>query len=611
MPDPRWPTAVHELILDASELLPFDFLRTGDRLGRAVVKIQCEDGAVGTGFLVAPGILLTNNHVLPDVRTATGSYALANYESYPTSDALGRPAVAPLDPTVLFISNPDLDFTFCGVQGLDFLGTIPIDRNSSHISLLEYVNIIQHPRGRPKEVALQDNRVVKADNVVLHYACDTEPGSSGSPVFNNRWRLVALHHASVITDSPEGRFAANADPSSRYLNEGIRLSAIATWLETAEANTIERREQAKRLRSVFSGLDPQIGFFGALGRKACGKTAAEIVTDSYQGDADDVDIAFWSLGRLGRRFAEHLADVGRVVAELRLDLWCLTHAHPASVRALCEHLETNYQLAYEFLIDSADTQPYSAVIFKHSRTLAVEQIAWQANEHMSTARVPMHVLVRATTRSGDIVEFHLVPIPDEIPPEQGDNSTESTRLLVEAVGREIPKSRSTADWILIGDTGALLALQDVSALIQTGYELVTAAAERDGALAFLAGPASCVDQIFISPNLNPAIGRPECLVVTRDRTLPQSITSLTHPHPIAFRLALNGAAQKEQAAGAPRAVPAPLTHPPGGRDPQRQPEPTGLVTDADFEQRLRDMLMPMIAKIVAETRQQASGGKLS
>ena len=54
-----------ELILDVSNLLPFDFLRNGDRLGRAVVKLRRADGAVGTGFLVAPDVLLTNHHVLP------------------------------------------------------------------------------------------------------------------------------------------------------------------------------------------------------------------------------------------------------------------------------------------------------------------------------------------------------------------------------------------------------------------------------------------------------------------------------------------------------------------------------------------------------------------
>ena len=296
-----------ELILDASSsLLPFHFLRTGDRLGRAVVKLLRSDGSSGTGFLVAPGILLTNHHVLPDAITAASAITLANYEAAPPGASLGRPASVPLDPDTLFVTNAELDFTFCAVTGLDFLGSIALDRNSLNIGPSETVNIIQHPRGRPKEVAIKDNHVIKADSVVVHYVCSTEPGSSGSPVFNNQWEPVALHHASVVSDGPDARPVGGHDstlyppvlgtlgePSTRYLNEGIRISAIALWLETAEANLPPLRDQTAKLRAIFGGIDPQVGFFGALGRKSHGQAAPEVVIDSYRGDTDDIDLAFW------------------------------------------------------------------------------------------------------------------------------------------------------------------------------------------------------------------------------------------------------------------------------------------------------------------------------
>src|SRR5262249_54334511 len=155
----------------------------------------------------------------------------------------------------------------------------------------------------------------------------TEPGSSGSPVFNNQWKLVALHHASVSTDSPQGR-STPEDPSGKYLNEGIRLSAIATWLETAEANAPALRAQVARLRVLFGGLDPRIGFFGALGRRAAGKSGAEGVVASYHQSADDLDIAYWDLRGLGHLFRERLDGLGRVVADMNMDLWCLAHAGP-------------------------------------------------------------------------------------------------------------------------------------------------------------------------------------------------------------------------------------------------------------------------------------------
>jgi len=101
--DGSWPRL--ELVLDGNNLLPFHFLRIGDRMGRAVVKIQRDDGATGTGFLVAPDVLLTNHHVLPCSAVAAAAVALANYEVSPPNDPAGRPAVSPLDPVSLFVSG--------------------------------------------------------------------------------------------------------------------------------------------------------------------------------------------------------------------------------------------------------------------------------------------------------------------------------------------------------------------------------------------------------------------------------------------------------------------------------------------------------------------------
>jgi endonuclease G len=43
------------------------------------------------------------------------------------------------------------------------------------------------------------------------------PGSSGSPVFNDSWHVIAIHHAAV---------RAADDSQHRYVNEGILMSAI-------------------------------------------------------------------------------------------------------------------------------------------------------------------------------------------------------------------------------------------------------------------------------------------------------------------------------------------------------------------------------------------------
>jgi endonuclease G len=83
-------------------------------------------------------------------------------------------------------------------------------------------NIIQHPSGWPKMISVRNNILTARTDHTLLYETDTEQGSSGSPVFNDDWQLVALHHwGEPFLD--RGSFE-NAVPQN--VNEGVRISAI-------------------------------------------------------------------------------------------------------------------------------------------------------------------------------------------------------------------------------------------------------------------------------------------------------------------------------------------------------------------------------------------------
>ncbi len=60
------------------------------------------------------------------------------------------------------------------------------------------VNIIQHPKGRRKEVVLSNNKVQKLTENFILYTADTDFSSSGSPVLNQQWQLVGLHCGSLL-----------------------------------------------------------------------------------------------------------------------------------------------------------------------------------------------------------------------------------------------------------------------------------------------------------------------------------------------------------------------------------------------------------------------------
>ena len=79
------------------------------------------------------------------------------------------------------------------------------------------VYIVQHPDGQPKKIAFQHNLLRVVEPELLQYWTDTEVGSSGSPVFDDNWDIVGLHHFAV---------PAPAGESTTMRNQGRRISHV-------------------------------------------------------------------------------------------------------------------------------------------------------------------------------------------------------------------------------------------------------------------------------------------------------------------------------------------------------------------------------------------------
>jgi endonuclease G len=192
----------------------------------------------GSGFMISDRLFLTNNHVIAHSAEARQFLVEFNHEL----DVEGRPKATTrfeLAPEELFLTNAEdqLDFTVVAigerVSGagdlLDF-GYCPLIASGDKHVLGEFVNVVQHPEGNYKQVVLRENQLVTRFDTVLHYMADTMPGSSGSPVFNDQWEVIALHHwGEPFTEDvlPDGR---------RDVNEGIRISAIVNALESEKRN---------------------------------------------------------------------------------------------------------------------------------------------------------------------------------------------------------------------------------------------------------------------------------------------------------------------------------------------------------------------------------------
>jgi V8-like Glu-specific endopeptidase len=195
------------------------WLERGLEVARAVCKIKTPE-KVGTGFIVGGGKLVTNNHVLPTSELAERSFAIFNFEE----DLLGRPTpttAIELDAKTLKTNAaPETDCTIVGLKAspaeLGKWGCLELNRNAE-IAKTSGVSIIQHPDGGYKQIAVAGNIIERTDQKSLYYVSSTMPGSSGAPVFDDDWKVVALHQGAGVWSNEH----------SKYLNNrGIRFSTI-------------------------------------------------------------------------------------------------------------------------------------------------------------------------------------------------------------------------------------------------------------------------------------------------------------------------------------------------------------------------------------------------
>jgi S1-C subfamily serine protease len=231
-PQPAWRgfgdrAGLERQIFDEPTLLDVAFLQRGVELAPAVARllVTLPDGRYyGTGFRIGEDLLLTNHHVLFGAADtpATGVEAWLHYEL----DSTGRPC----DHQVIEC-RPD---TITGDSAHDWAvirtvaplpDSVPVlQLGGGRVAAGDRVYIIQHPKGGMKKIGMHHNVVRYADEDVVQYWTDTEPGSSGSPVFSERWELVALHHRWVETGLLRAR---------EFRNQGRRITRVAEGLKNA------------------------------------------------------------------------------------------------------------------------------------------------------------------------------------------------------------------------------------------------------------------------------------------------------------------------------------------------------------------------------------------
>ncbi len=226
-----------------------------ERLGkiqRCVCRVELAGRPAGTGFLVGNRAVLTNHHVL--ARVIDGSIAPSKVvlrfdfaEGFAgTTFALDlddwlidKAPPAPFEDADLRGGTPadaELDYAVVRLKGTPGAAGAAGDASSPQapprgfivvpggapaaLMVDDPLYVVQHPAGAPIKIAIETHGVIQYNdnNTRLQHAVNTEPGSSGSPVFDLLGNLVGLHHAGDTSANPP-------------FNQAVPIGAIRALME--------------------------------------------------------------------------------------------------------------------------------------------------------------------------------------------------------------------------------------------------------------------------------------------------------------------------------------------------------------------------------------------
>lgn len=238
-PEPD-PDTLERIIGRVSSLVDICFLEGGLRKAPSIARLLVSFGQGepkpfwGSAFLIeAPGppLLLTNYHVLfeglaHDAARASHAQAWFNYEM--GLDGKPKELHSIECDTNTIVGDAEFDWAALRLKAPlpAAYPALPLKTPSKPVEPFDRAYIIQHPQGGMKKIGMHHNDIYSIDDRYLQYVTDTDAGSSGSPVFNEQWEVIALHHRYVEISMGE-----RVPPV--YRNQGIRIERVREGLVSA------------------------------------------------------------------------------------------------------------------------------------------------------------------------------------------------------------------------------------------------------------------------------------------------------------------------------------------------------------------------------------------
>jgi V8-like Glu-specific endopeptidase len=217
-------------------------------------------GGGGTGFLVGPDLVLTNHHVMEPVlsQRARAQDVICRFDYRKKDD--GAPIGQGLE---CRLANADwcLSYSRSSLWDLRLDGPGPADNELDYCLLRlagrvgeaslggsgdttapargwltmnpyqsvgekgQQLFVLGHPQGKVLKLSIGDHLGSNGAGTRFRYDANTEPGSSGSPVFNAHLELIGMHNS--------GWTGASALAADHKANQGIPISNIAALLKAS------------------------------------------------------------------------------------------------------------------------------------------------------------------------------------------------------------------------------------------------------------------------------------------------------------------------------------------------------------------------------------------
>lgn len=214
-------------------------------MGRRVCRITYAVGAgelCGSGFVVGADRVLTNYHVMERVlQGQVGAQAVRVQFGYAKTEAGvaegesfrlhkdWRLADSPYSQADLKVDGgtpgaDELDYALVRLaKPVEGRGFVALSESGAPVEKGTGLFILQHPLGEPLKLSM-GQALDGVNPMRMRYDADTEHGSSGSLVLDEKLRPVALHHAG----DPDSKIKA------RY-NQGIPLGLVRASIEAKGA----------------------------------------------------------------------------------------------------------------------------------------------------------------------------------------------------------------------------------------------------------------------------------------------------------------------------------------------------------------------------------------